>query len=96
MEKSDEMLSLKKKIDSQLSRIGIEPEKRKFSPHITLARFRKKPSLTRVADFLAGNSLFSLPEFSVAEFHLYSSVLTSKGAIHQIEASYALGKSLKS
>ena len=90
LEKSDEMLSLKKKIDSQLRRIGIEPEKRKFSPHITLARFRKKPSLTRVADFLAGNGLFSLPEFSVTEFHLYSSVLTPKGAIHQIEASYPL------
>jgi len=92
LEKSDEMSSLKKKIDSQLRRIGIEPEKRKFSPHITLARFRKKPSVNRVADFLAGNGLFSLPAFSVAEFHLYSSVLTSRGAMHQIEASYPLLK----
>jgi RNA 2',3'-cyclic 3'-phosphodiesterase len=90
LEKSEEMSSLRKKIDSQLKRIGVEPEKRKFSPHITLARFRKKPSVYRVADFLAGNGLFSLPEFSVSEFHLYSSILTPKGAIHQIEASYSL------
>jgi 2'-5' RNA ligase len=88
--KSDLMLHLKKKIDSQLMRLGIEPEKRKFSPHITLARFRQKPSITRVADYLSGNGLFSLPEFSVSEFHLYSSTLTPKGAIHQIEASYPL------
>jgi 2'-5' RNA ligase len=90
VEKSELMLGLKKKVDSQLMRVGIEPEKRKFSPHITLARFRQKPPITRVADFLAGNGLFVLPEFSVSEFHLYSSKLTPKGAIHQIEASYPL------
>jgi 2'-5' RNA ligase len=84
------MQALKKKIDSRLSRVGIEPETRKFSPHITLARFRQKPSLPRVADFLSGHGLFSLPPFPVADFHLYSSVLTSKGALHQIEATYPL------
>ncbi|MBC8318984.1 MAG: RNA 2',3'-cyclic phosphodiesterase [Desulfobulbaceae bacterium] len=90
IESSGEMLGLKKKIDSRLMRVGIEPEKRKFSPHITLARFRQKPSLQRVADFLSGNGLFSLPLFPVTHFHLYSSVLTPKGALHQIETSYPL------
>ena len=92
LEKSNEMEQLKKRIDSQLHRIGIEPEKRKFSPHVTLARFKTKPSLNRVGDFLAGNALFSLPEFPVSEFHLYSSVLTQKGATHHVEASYPLLK----
>jgi len=90
VEKSESMLRLKQKIDSQLIRLGIEPEKRKFSPHITLARFRQKPSSGRVANFLAGNGLFTLPEFPVSEFHLYSSVLSPKGATHRIEASYPL------
>lgn len=92
LESSAAMLELKQKVDSRLMRVGIESEKRKFSPHITLARFRQKPSLQRVADYLSGNGLFSLPPFPVADFHLYSSVLTPKGALHQIEASYPLLK----
>ncbi len=87
MEKNDALLALRKKVDSVLVGCGLAPEKRKFSPHITLARLKKTP-LQRVTRFLAGNALFSLPDFSVTRFYLYSSVLTSKGAVHTIEAEY--------
>ena len=85
-----ELVRLKKKIDSQLKHCGLAPEKRKFSPHITLTRL-KKPSMKRVSEFIAGNNLFKSHGFSVDCFHLYSSHLTKNGAIHTIEASYDLG-----
>jgi 2'-5' RNA ligase len=39
---------------------------------------------------LAGNAFFQTPEFPVESFHLYSSKLTGKGALHTIECSYGL------
>ena len=82
-----ELTKLKNRIDTQLVRCGLPPEKRKFAPHITLARL-KNPSIERVSQFLAGNNLLKSPEFTVDCFHLYSSHLTKNGAIHTIEASY--------
>ncbi len=84
-----ELIGLKNRIDTQLDHCGLMPEKRKFSPHITLARL-KNPSVARVSEFLAGNNLFKSPEFTVDCFHLYSSHLTKNGAIHTIEARYGL------
>lgn len=89
LEKSEALLQLRKKVDACLNSLGIESEKRKFSPHITLARLRKTP-LVRLTNFLSGNNLFALPEFEVSVFYLYSSQLSSKGAIHTIEAEYFL------
>ena len=89
IDKCDQLDQLRKKIDSSLMSVGIPPEKRKFSPHITLARLKKTP-LNRITDFLAGNALFALPEFEVKNFFLYSSTLTPKGAIHHQEAVYSL------
>ncbi|MCK4838982.1 MAG: RNA 2',3'-cyclic phosphodiesterase [Desulfobulbaceae bacterium] len=89
LENNAGLLQLRNRIETALVRIGLEPEGRKFAPHITIGRF-KKPSLHRVMDFMATNKLFKLPPFPVKEFHLYTSKLTSTGAIHQLEASYPL------
>jgi 2'-5' RNA ligase len=85
----EEVSGLRRRIDNVLLGLGLAPEGRKFSPHITLARLHDTP-LARLGRFLADNSLFATPEFPVSEFHLYSSELTSKGAFHTIEASYSL------
>lgn len=89
VEKSEPLFQLRKKVDALLADLEIPPEKRKFSPHITLARLKETP-LIRLTNFLSGNALFSLPEFQVTDFHLYSSILTAKGAFHQLEATYPL------
>jgi 2'-5' RNA ligase len=87
LENSARLLRLRKRLETALVQIGLEPERRKFAPHITLARFNTPPTKP-LRDFLATNQLFELPPFPVQEFHLYSSRLTSSGAIHQLEASY--------
>ncbi len=84
-----EVSLLRDRVESKLVRLGLEPEKRKFSPHVTLARLNDV-SFDRLTRFLSGNAMFTSEEFVISEFHLYSSVLTPKGAIHEIEASYPL------
>jgi 2'-5' RNA ligase len=89
LDKSEPLQLLRKKIDSALLRASVEPEGRKFSPHITLARLKKSP-VQKIANFLSGNGLFSQEPFQVEEFKLYSSTLTRKGAIHTVERIYSL------
>jgi 2'-5' RNA ligase len=85
----DALLRLRGKIEAALVREGLEPEGRKYSPHITVARL-KDTHAGKAANFLETNGLFASPCFSVENFLLYSSKLTPKGAIHTIEAAYPL------
>lgn len=89
IEQSQPLQSLKGRIDRILATVGLQPEGRKFSAHITLARLKNSP-IHKVADFLANNGLFSQKPFETKDFRLYSSTLTSKGAIHTVEKVYPL------
>lgn len=70
-------------------RIGLEPEQRKFSPHVTLARLKDAP-VSRIGAFLGAHGLFRLEPFRVEGFVLYSSFLSRSGAIYTPEAHYPL------
>jgi 2'-5' RNA ligase len=87
LEKSEPLLLLRKTIDLRLLRVGVEPEGRKFSAHITLARLKNSP-VQKIANFLSGNGLFSQEPFQVEDFKLYSSILSPKGAYHKVERIY--------
>ena len=89
IEQSEPLQSLKSRIDRILAGVGLEPEGRKFSPHITLARLKNSP-IHKVANFLFSNGLFSQELFEIKDFKLYSSTLTPKGAIHKVEKVYPL------
>jgi len=89
LEKNDPLQRLRKKIDSSLLRVKVEPEGRKFSPHITLARLKNSP-VQKITNFLSGNGLFSQEPFQVEDFKLYSSILSPKGAFHRVERIYPL------
>ncbi|HEB50303.1 MAG TPA: RNA 2',3'-cyclic phosphodiesterase [Desulfobulbus sp.] len=80
---------LRNRIESSLVRIGLAPERRKFSPHITLARLNRTPA-SRVGRYLEDHALFRSPEFRVERFRLYSSVLGRNGATHTVEQEYLL------
>ncbi len=89
VEKNDTLLLLRNKIDNRLRRLQLPPDKRKFHPHITLARL-KNGSAQEVGMYLSQYNLFRTKPFPVTEFSLYSSVLTPRGAIHTQEATYPL------
>ncbi|MDD3732955.1 MAG: RNA 2',3'-cyclic phosphodiesterase [candidate division Zixibacteria bacterium] len=87
--KNEILVHLQKKIDTALIRLGLKKEGRKFSPHITLAHL-KESRVNKIAGYLAANGLFKVEPFLVEEFCLYSSYLSSQGAIHQLEESYPM------
>ncbi len=89
LKKNDRLIRLRNRLERKLITLGLEPESRKFSPHITLARLKNTP-VSKVSQFMSSNNLFRTPPFPILEFHLYSSFLSAKGAIHQREASYPL------
>jgi len=75
------LMELAEMVEQRLRAIGILPEERPFSPHITLARLKEiSPAL--VTSYLAGHEQFHSEPFTVHAYHLYSSLLTPKGAIH--------------
>ena len=83
------LADLNRQIEARLRGIGLAPERRNFAPHVTLARL-KQVSLGRVRDFLADHADYITESMAIDEFHLYSSTLGARGAVHLIEASYGL------
>jgi len=83
------LLRLAEKVERDLRLLGLAPEERPFVPHITLARLKEIPPAP-VVSFLACHEQFQSEPFTVRAFHLYSSLLTPKGAIHTRVESYPL------
>ena len=90
IEESSRLKTLHNRIESALVTIGIEPDNRRFVPHITLARFKSPPSAADTDRFLDSNSGEGIPPFTVRHFSLYSSKLNSTGAVHREEGRYPL------
>jgi len=70
-----------------MQRVGLEPEKRKYTPHVTLARLRESTS-RQVADYLSNRAAFRSMEFPVSRFVLFSSRASVGGGPYVVEASY--------
>jgi 2'-5' RNA ligase len=71
---------------------GLPLERRRFRPHVTLARFDRtiQPDHERLAKFLARHASFPSPPFRVEEFGLWRSTLLKAGAVHDELARYPL------
>ncbi len=88
---ANEMLErLQSKVEQAVQRAGQPPEKRKFKPHVTLARFKSHPG-DRLESYFTERALFRCRPFEVTDFTLYSSYLAHEGAIYSPEAVYPLG-----
>jgi 2'-5' RNA ligase len=83
------LMHLQKKVETAIQRLGLEPETRKFSPHVTLARLRGAPS-EKVMQFLSEYSLFASGPFRVDRFVLFSSHQGSGGSVYHPERVYPL------
>ena len=71
--------------------IGLEPEGRKYKPHVTIARIRGAKT-NDIAKYLSGNGGFQTPSFSVDRFVLLSSRSSVGGGPYGEEVSYQLTK----
>jgi 2'-5' RNA ligase len=84
----DMLVDLHKKVDQALVRAGLEPERRAYLPHITLARFGRDAG--GIAHFVERHAGLSSPPFEVTSFALYESRLGQAGATYSIVERYEL------
>ena len=83
------LLDVQAEQERLMQRIGLEPEGRKYLPHVTLARLRAS-SNRDVAEYLSVRGLFRTTPFRVSRFVLFSSRASVGGGPYVVEASYPL------
>ena len=86
---SPSLLELQAELERMMQRVGLDPEGRKYTPHVTLARLRDTSS-RQVADYLAARGLFRSAPFRVERFVLFSSRASVGGGPYVIEDTFAL------
>ncbi|MGH6727547.1 MAG: RNA 2',3'-cyclic phosphodiesterase [Pseudolabrys sp.] len=84
------LLEVRSEHERLMQRIGLEPEGRKYTPHVTLARLRDSSS-SAVAEYLSAHGYFRTAAFRVSRFVLFSSRASFGGGPYVVEAGYPLG-----
>jgi RNA 2',3'-cyclic 3'-phosphodiesterase len=84
------LIELQAEQERRFRRIGVSPETRKYTPHVTLARLRGvRPHA--VADYLASRGVLAVEPFTAERFVLYSAREGTGGGPYIVEAAYPLG-----
>lgn len=83
------LMELQMEQERLLQRLGLEPEGRKYTPHVTLARLRDSSS-RQVADYLSARAHFRSAWFPVGRFVLFSSRASVGGGPYIVEEAYPL------
>ena len=83
------LMELQAELERLMQRFGLDPEGRKFIPHVTLARLRDA-SNQDVADYLSVRGYFPTRTFMASRFVLFSSRASVGGGPYVVEAPYAL------
>ncbi|MGO9359073.1 MAG: RNA 2',3'-cyclic phosphodiesterase [Xanthobacteraceae bacterium] len=83
------LMELQAELERLMQRVGLDPEGRKFTPHVTLARLRDA-SNQDVADYLSVRGYFPTRVFTASRFVLFSSRSSVGGGPYIVEDSYAL------
>ena len=84
----DPLEALHKKVDRVLTSVGMEPERRAFLPHITLARRRK--SGADPAGWIEAHAALAAEPEPIGEYILYQSHLGHDGPHYEAVAGFAL------
>ena len=81
--------ALTAKVERALQQAGLEPERRAFTPHITLARWNRR-NAEAVDAFLRRNGDLHSDPFAVDRFILFESKLSRHGAHYEEVAAFDL------
>ena len=82
------LAALHANVESALVREGLEPEHRKYTPHVTLA-YCRKAAINRVAMYLESSDAVALEPFDVTGFSLFQSHLHPEGAQYEPVVEFA-------
>jgi len=83
--------ALHKKVDQALTRVGVEPDRRAYMPHVTLARLPRGAGPVRALVERSGG--VSGTPFAVEDFCLYESRLGPDGPVYTVVERYTLDRS---
>lgn len=84
---TEALLHLQRAHEVLAQRLGFPPERRKFTPHITLARVRRSP-VHAVRDYLSRQLSYAHLSFEVQGFELFSSKESRGGGPYVVEGHY--------
>lgn len=87
---SEPLMRLQAKAEQAARRAGLDPEHRRFSPHVTLGHFRP-PGFAETAALeraVAQGAGFAAGPWPVTDMCLWQSHLTPRGARHDLLARY--------
>jgi RNA 2',3'-cyclic 3'-phosphodiesterase len=91
VERSGRLDWLQQKVSTVARNCGVDVERRKFRPHVTLARFGNGAETGHhIAQFMASHSTFRAGPWMAQEFALYSSRPGRNGSIYTEQAAYEL------
>jgi 2'-5' RNA ligase len=83
------LLAVAAKVERVCQSVGLEPERRAFHPHVTLARWKGRRT-REVQDFLERRRDLSSEPFAIDRFILFESQLSKHGAHYEEVESYDL------
>lgn len=86
LESNDHLVRLHGDVEHAMQEIGFEPEDRKFSPHITLARIKSPGNANLLEAVLRKMEGFDMGISPVQSVLLYESILKPDGAVHKVLA----------
>jgi 2'-5' RNA ligase len=69
-------------VESAAAAVGVEREKRPFSPHLTLARIRKQVPMQSLREGIVALPSLEFGEFLAHAFYLYRSVPSPGGSVY--------------
>jgi len=78
----DELVRLAAAIDQALEPLGIAPEHRAYSPHLTLARIEDRTPLDRLHPAIQTLPTLDFGAFTPDRFYLYRSQRTPSGSVY--------------
>jgi RNA 2',3'-cyclic 3'-phosphodiesterase len=92
LEASGELAGLAGSTDQATAALGIEPEKRTFSPHLTLARIKEPVPLDKLRAAIAALPSLEFGSFTADRFCLYQSRLRPSGSVYTKISEFPLSK----
>lgn len=90
VERNAELARLQSKVETALHRIGTPPDRRRFTPHVTLARM-DTPVTPAITSFVQAHNLYRSAPIRADNVTLFSSFLGKDQPTYTPEAEYALG-----
>ena len=90
VEPKEQLAALAAKIERVCQHVGLDPERRAFHPHVTLARWKGRRT-RELADFLDRRRGLASDPFEVDRFTLFESRLSRHGAHYEEVTIFPLG-----